>query len=98
MYQLQRFKLLLIWLAINAFLPYLVRLSGIVTIENSLTVGILVLVLLQGLNLVFLRKHWKLAAVTIILNILGFVIVGYFSIVYAIYPIIKVVLLPLIQQ
>ncbi|MEO1989520.1 MAG: hypothetical protein ABGX47_23170 [Martelella sp.] len=95
---LPKYRLLAVWLVINALLPYLVRLSGIVTIGNSVYIGVLVIVLLQGLNYVFMRKHIKLAVATITLNIIGFFLVGYFSIVYAIYPIIKVILLPLIRQ
>ncbi|WP_180897565.1 hypothetical protein [Martelella soudanensis] len=95
---LPKYRLIAIWLFINALLPYLVRLSGIVTIGNSIYIGVFAMALLQGLNYVFMRKHIKLAIATITLNIIGFVLVGYFSIVYAAYPIIKVILLPLIQQ
>ncbi|QQM29025.1 hypothetical protein JET14_11800 [Martelella lutilitoris] len=95
MNQFQKYKPIAGWLVINALLPYLIRLSGVVTVENSIYVGVLLMVLLQGLNYVLMRKHIELAIATITLNVIGFVLVGYFSIVYAIYPIVKVILLPL---
>ncbi len=91
-----KYRLFISWIIINAFLPYIFHEWHLVTIENATYLSPIIMIVLQVLNLVFLRENWLLLVLTILLNLFGFVMVGYFSIVYAIYPLITVVLLPLV--
>lgn len=93
-----RYKLLIFWLLINALLPYVIDLSGLLTIENAYYLAPAIMAALQVLNLIFLRKSIKVALTTITLNVIGFILVGNTSIVFAIHPILKVIVLPLIGQ
>lgn len=91
-----KYRLFISWIIINALLPYIFHEWHLVTIENAMYLSPIIMIVLQGLNLIFLRENRLVLVLTILLNLFGFLMVGNFSIVYAIYPLITVVLLPLV--